>query len=146
MGKLTRGARNIAWIERYCRIPEGRDAGEAVRLRPWQKRIIRSIYDTPTRTAIISFGRKNAKTTLSAFLLCLHLAGPEAAANPGRPAYAVGDVTSVELGFGSFIEITENWRAVINLSVEQFGDEVGDSPIVDTDRVVRGFAAITYVF
>ena len=36
--------------------------------------------------------------------------------------------------------------AVINLTVEQFGDEVGDSPIVDTDRVVRGFAAITYVF
>ena len=53
---------------------------------------------------------------------------------------------SVELGFGSFIEITENWRAVVNLSVEQFGDDIGDSPIVDTDRVVRGFAAITYVF
>jgi outer membrane protein len=71
---------------------------------------------------------------------------PQSAAIPGRPAYSVGDVTSVEVGFGSFIEITENWRAVINLSVEQFGDDVGDSPIVDTDRVVRGFAAITYVF
>jgi outer membrane protein len=71
---------------------------------------------------------------------------PASVALPGRPAYAVGDVVSVEAGFGSFIEITENWRAIINLSVEQFGDEVGDSPIVDTDRVVRGFAAITYVF
>ena len=71
---------------------------------------------------------------------------PPLAAIPGRPAYETGDVVSVEAGFGSFIEITENWRAVLNLSLEQFGDEVGESPIVNTDRVVRGFAAITYVF
>lgn len=43
--------------------------------------MIRGIYDTPTRRAIISFGRKNAKTTLSAFLLLLHLCGPEAKHN-----------------------------------------------------------------
>ncbi len=88
MNKQTRGQRNIAWIERYCMIPEGRDAGQPVKLRTWQKRIIRKIYDTPTRTAIISFGRKNAKTTLSAFLLCLHVAGPEAAANPNSQLYS----------------------------------------------------------
>jgi phage terminase large subunit-like protein len=34
-----------------------------------------------TRRAILSFGRKNAKTTLSAFLLLLHLCGPEARPN-----------------------------------------------------------------
>ena len=41
------------------------------------------IYDNPhgTRRAIISFGRKNAKTTLAAFLLLLHLSGPEARVN-----------------------------------------------------------------
>ena len=71
---------------------------------------------------------------------------PASAATVTRPAYSTGDAMSIELGFGSFIEITENWRAVVNLSVEQFGDDIGDSPIVDTDRVVRGFAAITYVF
>ena len=71
---------------------------------------------------------------------------PESAATLVRPAYSTGDALSVEIGFGSFIEITENWRAVLNLSIEQFGDEIGDSPIVDADRVVRGFAAITYVF
>jgi len=75
--KLTRGQRNIRWIETYCRIPEGRDVGQPVRLRPWQKRLLRKIYDSPTRRAIISFGRKNAKTTLSAFLTLLHLCGPE---------------------------------------------------------------------
>lgn len=43
--------------------------------------MIRGIYDTQTRRAIVSFGRKNAKTTLSAFLLLLHLCGPESRAN-----------------------------------------------------------------
>lgn len=52
-----------------------------MRLADFQKDVIRGIYDTPTRRAIVSFGRKNAKTTLSAFLLLLHLCGPEARAN-----------------------------------------------------------------
>jgi len=50
-------------------------------LRPWQKAIIKGIYDTPTRRAIISVGRKNAKTAISAMLLLLHLCGAEARAN-----------------------------------------------------------------
>lgn len=81
--KETRGNRNIRWIETHCRIPEGRDVGKPVKLRDWQKRVIRAIYDNPhgTRRAIISFGRKNAKTTLSAFLLLLHTVGPEAVPN-----------------------------------------------------------------
>lgn len=79
-GKVdTRGARVIAWVEKYCRIPEGRFVGRPVKLRDWQKAEIRKIYDNPagTRRAILSFGRKNAKTTLSAFLLLCHLCGPE---------------------------------------------------------------------
>ncbi len=57
--------------------------GKPVKLRDWQKRVICAIYDNPkgTRRAIISFGRKNAKTTLSAFLLLLHTVGPEAVPN-----------------------------------------------------------------
>jgi len=78
---VKRGARNIAWIEAHCRIPEGKFVGQPVRLCKFQKDVIRGIYDTPTRRAIISFGRKNAKTTLSAFLLLLHLCGPEARPN-----------------------------------------------------------------
>lgn len=80
---MTRGQAVVAWIEEYCRIPEGRDAGKKVRLRVWQKKIIRRIYDNPhgTRRAIISVGRKNAKTSLSAFLLLCHLCGTEARTN-----------------------------------------------------------------
>jgi phage terminase large subunit-like protein len=77
MPRKSRGLRAIRWIEMYCRIPEGQFVGQPVKLRPWQKKIIREIYDTPTRRAIVSFGRKNAKTTLSGFLCLLHLVGPE---------------------------------------------------------------------
>lgn len=79
--KLTRGEQNCAWIEAHCRVPEGALVGQPVVLRPWQKEIICGIYDSPTRRAIISFGRKNGKTALSAFLLLLHLVGPEARPN-----------------------------------------------------------------
>ena len=81
MGKLTRGNRAIRWIEHYCRIPEGQFVGQPVKLRPWQRKAVREIYDSPTRKAIISYGRKNAKTALSGFLCLLHLVGPEARAN-----------------------------------------------------------------
>jgi len=79
----TRAERNIRWIEAYCRVPEGRLVGQPVRLRDWQKNELRKIYDNPngTRRAIISFGRKNGKTALAAFLLLLHTCGPEARPN-----------------------------------------------------------------
>lgn len=75
----SRGEKNIKWIEDYCRIPEGPDIGKVVKLRDWQKAEIIKIYDNPsgTRRAIISVGRKNAKTTFAAFLLLLHLCGNE---------------------------------------------------------------------
>lgn len=78
---MTRGERNIAWIEANCRIPEGKFVGQPVKLRQWQRSIIIGIYDGPTRRGIISFGRKNAKTTLAALLTVLHLCGPEARPN-----------------------------------------------------------------
>lgn len=79
--RLTRGERNIAWIETWCRVPEGRLIGQPVKLTPEQKGWIKAIYDTPTRRFILSMGRKNGKTALVAFLLLLHLVGPEARAN-----------------------------------------------------------------
>lgn len=83
MGEVTRGERNCVWIEKYCRIPEGRDVGKPVRLREWQRKEICRIYDNPagTRRAILSFGRKNGKTALAAFITLLHLCGPEARPN-----------------------------------------------------------------
>jgi phage terminase large subunit-like protein len=78
---LTRGERNAAWIERYCRVPEGILVGKTIRLSTEQRDWLCQIYDSPTRTFILSMGRKNAKTTFAALLVLLHLVGPEAAPN-----------------------------------------------------------------
>jgi phage terminase large subunit-like protein len=58
----------IAFIEEVCFVPEGRHVGEKLKLYDWQKREIERIYDNPvgTRRAILSFGRKNGKTTFAA--------------------------------------------------------------------------------
>lgn len=78
-----RVARNVRWIEKFCRVPEGPRVGQKIKLRDWQIEWLELIYGNPhgTRRAIISVGRKNAKTTFAAFLLLLHLAGPESKPN-----------------------------------------------------------------
>jgi phage terminase large subunit-like protein len=86
--KQTRAERNIAWIEAFCHIPEGKLVGQPVKLTAEQKRWMVMIYDSPTRLFILSMGRKNAKTAFSAMLLLLHLCGPEAIANSQLPSIA----------------------------------------------------------
>jgi phage terminase large subunit-like protein len=80
---LARAEDNIEWIETNCIVPQDRGQGQSVRLREWQRAELRKIYGNPhgTRRAILSFGRKNGKTALVAWLLLLHLCGPEAKLN-----------------------------------------------------------------
>lgn len=79
----TRGDRVIAFVEKYCRIPEGKLVGQPVRLDPFQKKFIWEVYDNPAGTTegILSMARKNGKTALIACLLLVHLVGPEARLN-----------------------------------------------------------------
>lgn len=81
--KKTRGQRVIAFIEKYCRVPEGRHVGKPIKLLRFQKRFILSIYDNPSGTsrAYLSIARKNGKTALIACLVLVHLVGPEARQN-----------------------------------------------------------------
>ena len=75
---LSRAERNIAWLEHHCVVPKGPMKGSPLRLTPFQKRLLRGLYSgQPKRTAIWSFARKNAKTTLGGGVLLLHLCGPE---------------------------------------------------------------------
>lgn len=69
------------FIEKYLIVPEGKDVGKPVKLRPWQRAIVAGIYEPDVRRVIISVGRKNAKTTLAAMLVLAHLIGPEARTN-----------------------------------------------------------------
>jgi len=78
---ISPGQRVINWIETLCRVPEGKLVGQPIKLRRWQRRMIRKIYDDPTRRALISFGRKNGKTAFAAMLCLVHLVGPMAQPN-----------------------------------------------------------------
>ncbi len=80
---MTRGERMIAFIERYCIVPEGDLAGRLMVLEDFQKRFILDVYDNPdgTNLAILSIAKKNGKTGLIAAIVLAHVAGPEARLN-----------------------------------------------------------------
>jgi phage terminase large subunit-like protein len=75
-GELTRAGAVIEFIEKFLLVSEGARVGKPVELLDFQKEIIRGSYDDDTRRAIVSFGRKNGKTSLTAMLLLAHLVGP----------------------------------------------------------------------
>ena len=80
---MTRGERVIAFIHRYCVVPEGKLVGKPVVLIDFQKKFILDVYDNPAVTSegILSIARKNGKSALIACLLLAHLVGPEARLN-----------------------------------------------------------------
>ena len=77
--KQTRGERNIEWCEDNLCIPDGKFVGQPLKLAKFMKDDLKAIYDNPagTRRAIITRGRKNAKSTECAIILLLHMVGPE---------------------------------------------------------------------
>ncbi|MEM1150772.1 MAG: terminase large subunit [Pseudomonadota bacterium] len=56
-------------------VPTGRLAGEAVRLAPYQNRFIDGAYQSDIHVAVLSVGRGNGKSTLSAILALGELVG-----------------------------------------------------------------------
>jgi len=79
---LSRAERVIKFCE-CLPISSGTFAGKKLKLRSWQKDIIRAIYRVKNRrrivrTALITMPRKNGKTALAAALALCHLLGPEA--------------------------------------------------------------------
>lgn len=80
---MSRAARVIEFIERYCLVPDGASVGQPLVLAAFQREFIEAIYDNPhgTRRAILSVARKNGKSGLIAGLLLAHLVGPEAKQN-----------------------------------------------------------------
>ncbi len=81
--QLTRAERNMAFVERYCVVPEGSLVGESVRLADFQEVFFRAVYDNAVLTtdAYLSIARKNSKTATIAMIALIHLVGPEAQLN-----------------------------------------------------------------
>jgi len=63
-----RAARRVRFIERYCITPRGHGAGAAVRLRGFQREIVRGAFAAGVRTGLVSMPRANGKTALAAML------------------------------------------------------------------------------
>lgn len=81
--KLTRAERNMRFVEAHAIVPEGPLVGKPVVLAPFQEAFFYSLYDNkvPTKTALLSMARKNAKTAMIACIVLVHLVGPEAKLN-----------------------------------------------------------------
>lgn len=66
------------FIEEFCRLPKGRDAGRPIVLRPWQVDIARRLFDEPRpRQGVVALPRKNGKSLLAACFGLWGLLGDE---------------------------------------------------------------------
>ena len=74
-----RAESNIDWCEQYLFLPEGKFVGQPLKMAEFMRDDFRAIYGNKhgTRRAIISRGRKNAKSVECACIVLLHLCGPE---------------------------------------------------------------------
>ena len=91
MGAKTADKARVKRIFQFAeqlRVPSGKGEGKPVKLRPFEKKFIRDIYG-PTnkdgkrivRRAILSMGRKNGKSFITAALALVNLVGPESVRN-----------------------------------------------------------------
>ena len=80
---MTRGGKIVAFIEAYCKIPEGAQVGQPMKLMKFQKQFILDVYDNPhgTSRVYLSVARKNGKSALIAAVALAHIVGPEAKQN-----------------------------------------------------------------
>ena len=80
---MTRGEKVCAFIEYYCRVPEGAQVGQPIKLADFQREFILAIYNAnrKVRRAYLAIARKNGKSALIACILLAHLVGPEAQQN-----------------------------------------------------------------
>ena len=80
---MKRGEKVCAFIEAYCKIPEGAQVGQPIKLMKFQQQFILDVYDNPhgTSRAYLSVARKNGKSAFIAAVALAHLVGPEAKQN-----------------------------------------------------------------
>ncbi len=71
---------------------------------------------------------------------------PASAATGWRPAYSPGSALNPEVGLSVFYEITTGWQLIGNVGVEALSTSLTDSPLVDEERLVKGFLALGYTF
>ncbi len=63
-----RAKRREKFVRDYLLVPRGHGAGRPVKLRDFQKEIVRGAFAHSVRTALVSLPRANGKTALAAML------------------------------------------------------------------------------
>ena len=103
-------------------------------------------FDKAFQLGVFTFSPETAANWISSGLSNHDFGVQGSKATLDRRAYTLDDTISVEGGIGIMIEIIGDWIIIVNTSVEFLSNEVTDSPIVGKNHVVKGFAAINYVF
>jgi phage terminase large subunit-like protein len=106
----ARADRVIHWIETYCCHTKGEWAGKPLVLEPWERELIRGIFDPIdrigarlVRTSLIGIPRKNGKSTVGAALALYLLIGDN---EPGAEVYSVAaDREQARIVFGIAAEM-----------------------------------------
>ncbi len=98
------------FIENFCRLTKGDDAGKQITLRPWQKQILNDLYELDEnglrkhRRALIGLPRKNSKSLLGAGIALFGLVVDEV----GAEVYAVaGDRAQARIVFREAARMVE---------------------------------------
>ena len=75
-----RAKRRERFIREYLLVPRGHGAGKPIKLREFQREIVRGAFAPGIRTALVSIPRANGKTALAAMLALAELfVGPPSA-------------------------------------------------------------------
>jgi phage terminase large subunit-like protein len=98
------GRRVIAFIERYCREVKGPRRGQLIKLRPWQRELIRDLFRMPRpRRAYIQMPKKLGKSLLGSCIALYGLLGDD---EPGAEVYScAGDKKQAAIVFGVAVEM-----------------------------------------
>jgi phage terminase large subunit-like protein len=105
-GKKSAAEVAIAFLE-TLKIPEGPNAGKPLRLAGFQKSFVRGALDPENMVAVLSIGRGNAKTALSAGLALFFLMGKLDAQPKREIIFAARNRDQAKIAFGfltGFIE------------------------------------------
>jgi len=128
--KRDRAARAIAFTQKYCRIVKGPRAGELVRLREFQREIVRGVLAPGVRQGYVSIPRKNGKSYLAACLALFGLVADEEQGD-GREVYCIaGDLRQARYVYGlvrRMVQLDPRLSSVVQVYAERLVHETSDS-------------------
>lgn len=94
----------IDFVQTFCRLTKGDEAGQPITLQGWQQQLIRDMFSLRSdglrqyRTALVGLGRKNGKSLIGS---CLGLYGLVGDGEPGAEVYScAGDRQQARIVFG----------------------------------------------